>query len=40
VLERFSWHAVAVATAEAYERAIARSADLPDEERGTPCADR
>jgi glycosyltransferase involved in cell wall biosynthesis len=32
VLERFSWHAVAVATAEAYERAIARSADLPDEE--------
>ncbi|HET6562542.1 MAG TPA: glycosyltransferase family 4 protein [Marmoricola sp.] len=24
VLERFSWHAVAVATAEAYERAIAR----------------
>jgi glycosyltransferase involved in cell wall biosynthesis len=31
VVEKFSWHAVAVATAEAYERAVERQAHRPEE---------
>ncbi len=40
VLERFSWHAVAVATAEAYERVVSTSSTRRTEAKETARADR